>query len=240
MKVWLFVLLAVLVGNASAGFRDADQGWVIPPDDCRERNTGYFGAVSVSSLYQMPELPMQSVLSGWSSEKWHMAFRWHKLGGDVYREDSLSVDMLFGGSLKFGIKVEHESQQFSDVPGWNTLYSFVTRYDYRESITLKSTTPISGAMLATRDYEQLLMIIRSEDVLFALGIDDTNSGEKSVRLGLDWLLHHMFRVGAIVDTSSSSTGLTTSIKIGKILTRSSHLAHPELGMTHRWQLIISR
>ena len=240
MKVWLLVLVAALVGNVFAGFRDADQGWVIPPADCIERDTGYFGAVSVSSLYQMPELPMQSILSGWSSEKWHMAFRRHKLGGDVYREDSMSVDMLFGGSLKFGIKSERESQQFLDEPGWSTLYSFVTRYDYRESMTIISTTPISGAMLTTRDYEQLLLILNNKDVLFALGIDNTESGEKSVRLGLDWLLHNMFRVGAIVDTGSSSTGLTTTIKVGKILTRSSHLSHPELGMTHRWQLIIFR
>ncbi len=240
MRALLIILVALLNGNATAGFRDADQGWVISPGDCIKRDTGYYGAISTSSLYQMPELPMQSILSGWSSEKWHMAIKWHKLGGDVYREDSLFMDMLFGGSLKFGIKVVRESQQFLDEPRWNTLYSFVTRYDFLESMTLKTVIPVSGTMLPTRDYEQLLLIFRSEDVSFALGIDNTESGEKSVRLGLDWLLHYMFWVGAIVDTGSSSTGLTTTTKIGKILTRSSHLVHPELGMTHRWQIIISR
>jgi len=240
MKVLLTVLVTLIVGNASAGFRDADQGWIISPDEFIKRDTGFYGAISMSSLYQMPELPMQSILSGWSSDKCHMAIRWHKLGGDVYREDSLSVDMLFGGRLMFGINVERESQQFSDEPRWNTLHSFVTRYDFRESMTIKSTIPVSGAMLTTRDYEQLLLILRGEDVLFALGIDNTDSSEKSVRLGLDWLLHHKFWIGAIVDVGSSSTGLTTTIKTGKLLTRSSHLVHPELGMTHRWQLIVSQ
>lgn len=240
MKSLLIILVVLLAGNASAGFRDADQGWVVSPVECIKRDAGYYGAISTSSLYQVPELSMQSILSGWFSEKWHTAFRWHKLGSDVYREDSLSMDVLFGGSVKFGIKAERESQQFLDEPRWNTLYSFAAYYDFRESMTLKANIPISGTMLPTKDYEQLLLILRSQDVLFAMGIDNTDSGEKSVRLGLDWLLHDMFWVGAIVDTGSSSTGLTTTTKVGKILARSSHLVHPELGTTHRWQLIISR
>jgi hypothetical protein len=237
MKLLLVSLLCLLAGSINAGVRDADQGWVVPPSELSDTECNYWIATSVGSLFQIPELPMQSLCSGWSSRRIALSGRWHRLGSEIYSEDSLSMELLYGGKLKFGLKGNKESQQFLSEPQWTTFYSFVSQFDYKNSLTVKTVIPIYGEMNPAKDYQQLLMIFKSDFVRFSLGVDYTELGEKSVRLGLDWLLVKQFSAGALVDTGSGSTGFTSAVKYSRFTIRSSHLSHPELGVTHRWQLV---
>ncbi len=255
-------LAAVAPAGASAGgCRDLEDAWLIAPgrlalllspaaDQTREpgqtpdagAGQGAWLALSLAQLYGMPELPLRAVAAGWGFAGLGWSASWQRLGADALREDRLRWRILRGGERRAGLTL-----------GLDRLLLGGRQVRRQASLAAEVVWPLPGGMqgrlswpLVTpsawdreRGWRRWLTLCGGGGrALWAAGIDRALTGEPCLQVEAALRLAAGCGVGARAEPATGTLGLNTGWIWRGVLLRTSHLVHPELGVTHRWSLTL--
>ncbi len=245
-------LVVAWLGSGSpavgGGSRDLHDGWLLPPDLLRPwlapgqsgGDTGPWIVMGQARLYGMPELPLRALAVGWRAPRWRAALAWQRLGAELLGEERIRGQFLIGRRQAFGLAAGWDALRLADAPPCRQpVLSLELRVAGPAGIRLTGSLPLLPAPVwygrgGVRRWWSLAAA--NGDAAWCLALDrDARGaplleGEGAVRvadrcgLGLRW------------EPATGALGLTTAWLWRGLLLRSSHLAHPVLGVTHRWSL----
>lgn len=237
---------------AGGGSRDLHDGWLLPPDLLRPwlaparpgRESGPWLALGQARLYGMPELPLRGLAAGWRAPRWRAALAWQRLGADLLGEERARGQFLVGGRQALGVAAGWDALRLADAPaGRRPVFNLELRLAGPAGTVLAGSLPLLPApdwygRGGARRWWSVAAAAGEAAWCLALDRDARGAplleGEGALRvaegcgLGLRW------------EPATGALGLTTAWLRGGLLLRSSHLAHPALGVTHRWSLGVGR
>ena len=244
--VILALLLATATSALAGGMRDLDDAWLMSADAARSllqpaRPAGRWRAtVAHGRLYDLPDLPQ----SGWDlGGHWPAAaatLRWRRLGRDIYREDSLGAVVMLGRSWRAGVGAErHQLRLAGGAPITALTVDLRVRAMPRPGWTLDAWWPLTERppWQRARGLHRLLRLTAVKPRwAAALALDRNGDGGGVPQGELLVAMADRVAVGLRIDPWSGTAGLVTVWRTGPVMLRSSHLAHPDLGATHRWSV----
>jgi len=235
---------------AAAGGRDFEDGWLLEPSaltwltGASAPPASLWATAGQAHLYGMPELPLQLLGCGWRRGAWRAAWAWQRLGGTGWRDERVRLRLLVGpwrpGGVVAGFTAGWDGVNGLGLePAGRPSLALEARWPARPWLELAASWPLtppppwhggrgwrrwwclSGQ---ARGWAWSLVCDRADRGAPALG------AEAACRLagGVGW--------GLRADPAVGVVGLVTYWRHGGALLRTSHLAHPELGVTHRWSV----
>jgi len=244
---------------AAAGIRDFDDGWCggprwpFEPPAARGR-AGLWAACGLARLHGLADLPLRRLAAGGRAAAWSGALSWQRLGGELWCEDQvdLRVDRDAWGAAGSSLGLA------AAIRPWCGLSLRWRRPSYAASATAASLEAAPRAGLVRGRFAGAVQAVpfvlqrgpeaagprpwlsaswHDEGWNAAVDLQRDDRGAVSWRAGAELRLGTVFGWGLIADGESGAAGLTTAWRRGRLLVRTSHLAHPALGMTHRWDLV---
>ena len=244
------------------GVRDFSDGWLLNPEDTAailarddpngitesERVWGLWAAAGQGVLFSVGDLPQKSLEGGLVKRggrwPWSVTCSWDRLGNSLMVEETGNFRLRLGRNPQFGIRVRArrwlvENQEID--AGMET--ALQGRLFFRMFGDLKGDLALWMHPTASVRWHHL----RGRRTLAELKIFYPGSG-LAIRLeqrgdGTPVLsLEYMARlatglgVGFRTDPETGSLGGSLVARIGGPWLRTSHLVHPALGVTHRFQL----
>ncbi len=263
----LAVCLAAALGiggagtPTAAGIRDFDDGWCGEPPAAADlldgaASDGVWSACGVARLHGMSELPLRRLAAGRRSAPWSAALSWQRLGGSAWREDLVDLRASFG-AVAGSSRSARESVAGALLPwcglAWRWRRPAYASVPGREAVEL---APFAGIVrggcevslhvvpLVVRRGDEaagprpwLSARWRDEGWSAACELRRDDRGGATWRAGGDLRLGALISCGLVADGASGAAGVTTAWRRGRLLVRTSHLVHPALGSTHRWDLV---
>lgn len=240
--------------SASAGgTRDLEDGWLVPAERMaeilpwnvldergEESGGGLWISVGQAHLFGLSELSLARLAVGGGWRKLGVGLAWQRLGEGLFREDRLRVLVSVGTRWRVLVQPGWDRLLLADEPPWNipTLdlglaFPLVGRVNVQVVVPLRGPPPWHGE----RSQRRWLLITGGRPGLCgALAIDRGGTGQPSLQLALLGRAAPVVALGLRSEPATGSLGLTTVWRRRGWLLRSSHLAHPDLGITHRWSL----
>jgi len=260
----VLVLVTVLpIRSPAAGVRDVADGWLVPPgamvrllqqgwtagDDSPDvpdrhgrQGKGLWISCGQMSLYGMPELPGKRLAGGWQWRGVPLGLAWQRLGTDLLVEDQ--IRLRIGGQvdrrLRCAVALGWDAVDLAGV--WraqNAAVAFILRGRLRQHIRFEFVGHVldPASWHGARGVRRWLLVDgRTARTAWAVALERGADGvpltqaEVSSRLGAGCAL------GVRFDPASGVFGFTTAWRHRVWVIRSSHLIHPQLGVTHRWCL----
>ena len=218
---------------------------------------GAWSACGVSRLHGLAELPLRRLAAGLRTASWSAALSWQALGGDVWREDQVVVRTSFTtGPASVGAGAGAGPSGLRpwcglDLRWRRPRYAAVAGDDDLEvgPVAGLSCGGVAGTvhvlpLVLRRGAESVgprpwLAVRRLDDAWSAsILLERADRGVASWRAGGDLRLGAAFCCGLVTDGAGGAVGVTTAWRRGRLLVRTSHLVHPVLGTTHRWDLAV--
>lgn len=249
--------LALATPAGAAGLRRLDSAWLLPApleavllgaDRDLAARGGAWVRASQASLYGLPELPARLLAVGGARAGWAAEAAWETLGTGVLRDDRLGGRMLVGRGARLGLRVERRTLQ----PGPG---------DAGRSLAVDLEMALSGTGAAGSSWSTTLQwpLLRRRDAwlgpepesrlraavaapgrALALALEVAADGSPALgweaQVGLGGGVALSWRS----DPATGSGGGGLLWRRGRLRLRTSHLAHPELGLTHRVEVCIGR
>jgi len=248
-------LLAAALGGAgvaqAGGLHDLADAWLVPLEQASRllgqpsaRPATWSAGVSQGRLFGLPELPQCGLDLRWRGRVGAVEASWERLGRDLFREDTWRLAALVGGRWRGGARVGMARLTLAGVAA-----------SPRPEVTLR----LQGEMAARIDLDvwwpltdapswhgsgglrRWLRVTGGGDGwVWSAAADRSADGTPALQGEVLVRLAPAGALGLRVEPWSGSVGLVTSWRIGGLLVRSSHLAHPDLGTCHRWGLTVER
>ncbi len=258
--LWCCLSAASPATALAAGIRDVADGWLVSPGATAgllgEELVGRTGrepagggawvAIGRMNLFGMSELPTRRLAAGLRGRWLSYGAAWQRLGAALYNENSVRVRCLVDGRRVLGGGV---------VAGWDDVALAAGRRRRRLAVAgllcidagERTRLEIVGHLLdvpswhGSRSWRRWLRIEhRTAGVVGALALDRRGNGAPAAQLELQVRLVAGAETGAGVglrlEPACGAAGFTTAWRRRAWLIRSSHLVHPDLGVTHRWSL----
>ncbi len=258
-------LLIVTVGVAepsvvvAAGIRDLADGWLLGLAATGEflgppalSTGGAWVAAGHSRLYGMAELPVSALtggvrFSGWPGDP-TLTVGWQNLGEGLFQEHQLEAHLQLGTAPVAGLAVLSTVTQTGGSAGidsqkdthWQS--AFTVQGGWRPSATgrvqIQFWLPLvqhnGSSMVAARQ-----RLVRAQGwqgpLVLAAAVDLTP--DQTPTVSLEWGLRAGGAAcGLRADLATGALGPVLYLRRGQILVRSSHLVHPQLGVSHRLQV----
>jgi len=236
----------------AAGGKDLEDGWLVPvarildllPPGGSVRSgsqrRGVWFQAGMANLYGMAELPLQQLATGLISGKLTGILAWQALGQGLYREERFLVRLVFGGAWKMSIAGGRCWLAVNGDPvGAQSALGLALRSPVTHPITLQ----VAWQLLAPPTWHDgrgqqrwCWLSGRFGDACWAVTLDRSENGVPSFQTEILLALTAGFAWGARAEPATGSLGFITVWRRFSLLVRSSHLAHPELGLTHRWSV----
>lgn len=249
--------LALTSPADAAGLRRLDSAWLLPapleavllgPAPAADGNGGAWLRAGQARLFGMPELPARLVAVGGAGTAWAAEVGWETLGDGVLRDDRLLARGLVGRRPRLGLRLERRTLQPGPgeagrslavdlemavagvVAGWGAWSAMLHWPLLRDHDPWLGTEPESrlGAAVAAPGRAVAVALQVAADGNPALGWEALAGLGGGV--ALSWRS----------DPASGAAGGGLVWRHGRLRLRTSHLAHPELGLTHRLELRIGR
>lgn len=243
-----FLMVTVAAGPVAAtGMRGLDDGWLLEgPDEASVLDGSPRSAVSgtawwigggAARLYGMEDLPVASLGLGLAAGSWAMGVGWEKTGRTLFAEDRLDVVLRLGRNPRLGARVGlavwtvrgYEPQQAWD-PAFEVTLGPGAPWSLR--FTWQVLEPPEWHGRAGRR-ELLRATWIGGGVGVALALDRDADGHPAVGLHALWRLDERLGLGLRADPVTGSLGPCLTAVAKGLMIRTSHLAHPALGLTHR-------
>lgn len=239
----------------AGGFLDPADAWLLPALECAAMLRGErtddpslrFSLVAGQGrLFDLPELPQFFGSARWrqaGAPFMEVAASWQRTGGEIFQTDTL--DFLVHGGRRPGLGLSGRLRRGRagdrPWPSWRRLYARLSwpgtlgSGRWRLLIHLPLIDPPASALpegresfldIRWRGPGGALIWVLERDIQgrpCAAGEMVLTAGQ-GVGLGLRW------------DAPSGALGLSLNVLRGTVLLRTSHLAHPRLGLTHRFSL----
>ncbi|MBD3222725.1 hypothetical protein GF314_15945 [bacterium] len=240
------VVLVCLAGGADAGgIRDLDDAWLVSGSRTsalleRGSGRGQWLEARLGRLYGMPALRQVGLGWWWDGPRWELALLAEQLGRDLYRERTLRARLAVGRSWRLGAEGGQATLTLGSGPGrtHRTVFAWL-RGPVGGAVRLGVRWPIAraAAWFAGRGYERWLWLEGdTEAASWSLVVDRRDDGRPGLQFELMFALGPGAAGGVRVDAGTGSLGFVVALRAGGALLRSGHLAHPELGVSHRWSL----
>lgn len=250
--------LVLAAPAAGAGLRRLDSAWLLPAAlhgvllepalASPPAPGGSWLRIAQSSLYGLPELPVRQLAIGAAGRGWAAETGWEVLGADALRDDRLTARCSVGGRWRVGLWAARRSVR----PGPGEAGQALA-LDFE--VMACGSHPALGAWLAalqwplvrqadswvgTEPESRLRAALAAPGRALALSLDMGEDGRPALGweavaglgggLGLAWRS----------DRASGAAGGGLVWRKGRLRLRTSHLAHPELGLTHRTEICVGR
>lgn len=249
-----------------AGLRDLQDGWLLTPAEVVlvmdssgfppsrpyrwQPQGGGWISVGQTRLFGMLDLPVTGLSGGWRRNFWGMnlqaEFSWEQTGQEIFLEDRKEYFLGFGDRTMLGLDcclsgiwIEDESEASHTevtcvvvhrrVIGDGTLVRLGWRFDLTEP------SPWFGRQ-GRRALASLSILLPSAGLGLGVVLDRNGEGSPGLSLDISLGLSDRFGLGLRADPPTGSLGPSTLWKSGMLLVRTSHVAHPDLGLTHRVSL----
>jgi hypothetical protein len=246
---------------AGAGTRDLADGWLLglgavahvlgtPPGS----PTGTWLSAGQTRLFGLPELPVLALEAGWRQTGWpgplSCVVTWQRLGDPLFLEDVGNVHVQFGRQPVLGlavgrVQVTTEAREFDLVPtlsAWQTTFS--VQWDWRPSRTTElrmllwlSLAEPDEATLSRARRPLLKVEGWRGQVALAAAVD--LKADQTPTFGLEVVLGSGRAAwGLRLEPESGVAGPVFHWCRGRLQLGTSHLAHPQLGVTHRFRIAL--
>lgn len=250
--------VCLLLGTpaAAGGLRRLDSAWLVPGalhgvllDPARTtpaRTGGSWLRTAQTSLYGLPELPVRLLAVGAAGRTWAVETGWEALGGDALRDDRLTARCSVGDRWRVGLWAARRSVR----PGPGDVGQALAA---DLEVMARGAHPALGTWMAALQWPlaratdswvgaepepRLRAALAAPGRAVALSLDVGEDGRPAIGweavaglgggLGLAWRS----------DRASGAAGGGLLWRKGRLRLRTSHLAHPELGLTHRTEICI--
>jgi hypothetical protein len=243
----LALVLLLCAASARAGFRDLRDGWLLGPasaaallDGRSEPAAGWTWRAGVSRLHGLPGLELGELGLRGAGGVGRVDLAWQRLGGELWHEDRL---VLLCGRGPVALIADARALGAGDrIAG--------RRLDLRCELELE---PAAGWRLRLNTDPYTLVdgcsappwrawcALEHRVAAWAAGLqlDRGLRGGTATRVGGLVVVGGGVGLGLLCGLENGELGLTTAWRRGRLLVRSSHLVHPVLGPTHRWQLALT-
>ncbi|MBK9303012.1 MAG: hypothetical protein IPM94_03730 [bacterium] len=246
---------------AASGVRDFDDGWCGGPAESAEllggpARAGLWSACGLARLHGLEDLPLRRLAAGLRAAAWSSTLSWQRLGGEVWHEDQ--VDLCAARAVA-GSGPPGGGGAVGAVRPWCGLALRWRRPCYAALATGASLDVAPQAGLARGRFSGSLQAVpltlrrgpeavgprpwlgaRWHDANWSAAVElqRDDRGAAAWRAGGELHLGAVFSWGLVADGGSGAAGLTTAWRRGRLLVRTSHVVHPALGTTHRWDLVV--
>jgi len=243
----LVLWLLLLAGAApAAGTRDLADAWLTSGPRSARLVTAPTGdwwlAAAHGRLFGMPELPQLGLLAACRRPRWRVELAWERLGSDLYREDRLRGRWTVGARWRLGLAGSVDRLLLAGQPRSGASAALVVA----GPLGARCRWSLDWSLLPAPEWygeRGLRRWLRLEydgaEASTTVALDrrvnatPVVQAEALIRLtsGVAWGLRY--------DGGGGAVGLVTVWCRSGLTLRSSHLAHPDLGLTHRWTLAVS-
>lgn len=242
---------------AAAGLRRLDSAWLLPaalhgvllePALTEQAAPGSWLRIAQSSLYGLPELPVRLLAIGAAGRGWAAETGWEVLGSDALRDDRLTARCAVGDRWRVGLWAARRSVRLG--PGESGQAQSVDL-----EVMARGSHPAFGEWTAALQWPlvrkvdswlgaepepRLRAALAAKGRALAVSLDMDQDGRPALGweavaglgggLGLAWRS----------DRASGAAGGGLVWRKGRLRLRTSHLVHPELGLTHRTEICVGR
>lgn len=259
-------LVLALVGLAgcpdtgvAAGSRDLADGWLfgatatanllrrgpVPPQRL-------WVSLGETRLYGLAELPVAEVTLGlrdWFPRgRSALELGWQTLGRGLYRETDRHLDLQWGRRIMVGGRMRMLLVRTGGLAGfherrdsfWQLDATLQANWDRGPDVGLRVRLDLPLAetdFLRVRDGRRRLLAVQGWRAPTGFAVSVDTKPDQTPTIGLEWLMAWGHAVwGARLEPSVGVVGLVLSLARGRLLLRTSHLVHPQLGLTHRFQV----
>ncbi len=252
----------------SAGLRYLHDGWLLSIEEStalimeQGAQGGHFEPWSVThggwltfgqtKLFSMDDLPLVSVSAGVvgkvSGVHWRAEISWERTGLDLFLEDRRDLYFGVGDKTSVGLDISRWVLWIDGQREFGHLeYAAVVRH--RRSLgggNILSVgwrldpvaPPVWFGDQGRRWFADVSLIGERSRLGFGLVLDKSATGTPGLSLEFSAGLCSGFGLGIRADPPTGAIGPNTMWHRGKLLIRTSHFAHPELGLTHRFSLSV--
>lgn len=241
---------------AAEGLRRLDAAWVVPAylaalalDRAVDGTTrGVWVRAGQTRLFGLVELPVRHLAVGLVGpcRSWALEGGWETAGASLLRDDRLQTRLMVGRRLRVG--ADGRWRRVRPGPGlrlseqaWDLNLGFEALAGPLGRIDLSLHWPLfrtSHPALVPEPQTRLRLAAAAPGRAVALTIDTGSDGRPTYGwealcslgqgLGLSWR----------ADQASGAMGAGLLWQRGALRLRSSHLAHPDLGLTHRFEVAL--
>ncbi len=245
----------------TSGLRDVQDGWLIPTRDAVHllrmqssdvllpvtpgKPAGVWGIAGTMQMFSMPELPVKlvgmGIRLGGENTSWVINGQWQRTGGDLFLSDlqNLTLGLEKKGSVRIGLERRSLSLGSEPLPSWiGTKLLWELPPVQVSNCLLRSE--IIFPLWASGNWSD--HAVRQSRIRFGFFWDSyavAGAFDKKSNLGwalgleLSTVLAHGIGLTVRVDPDTGSLGPGALFAWGQMLLRTSHVVHPELGITHR-------
>lgn len=243
-------LPTIFATPVAAANRDLDEGWLLSPRAtaalCAGRVAGPYrcrtwALLGTGRLYGMPELPLSGAAAGFAVGCVRASLDWHRLGSGLYVEDRRRIALILPGDPEIEVVGGWDTVRVGDCPFQRPAAAI------RGGIRLGAGIRLSVRQALTEPppwhggrgrYGWAALGWSDGGRAATLAFDRETDGPLRLQAEVWTRPVPGFAVGWRIDPATGTLGWVTALGRGRLLLRSSHLVHPELGVSHRWQLRI--
>lgn len=237
-----------VVGLAEAahagGSRDVADAWLISPEDLGAGTAARWHVlVGAGRLFGLAELPQWRCDGQVVGASWRGGLAWERLGSGLLCEDAVRVHACLGRRWRLGCEVGVDRLVLAaEEPRlWPALAvraggALVPGVRLEVWCHLREAPPWYGV----NGLRRLALITGGgEGWAWGAAIDRAVDGRPTLQGEVLARVAPVACLGLRVDPWSGALGLSTAWRVRIGWLRTSHLVHPELGVTHRWALVVS-
>ncbi len=243
----------------ASGARDLADGWLLGPAATVEflagqplSPDGFWVTAGQSRLFNLPSLPVLAVEAGLRLGQWPgkpvLAVAWQTLGEGIFVEDQRRVHLQWGQVPVVGLAWRSVGTRTGGISGaeerqddrWSV--DAVLQGSWRpvaaSKVEARLWLPLtSGGLNSLADARRPFLQLQGWAGATALAVTVDRKADQTPTVALEWGLGWGGgSCGLRVDLATGVAGPVINWRRGLLLVRTSHLAHPQLGVTHRLQV----
>ena len=250
-----FLVLLMGAPAAAAGLRDLEDAWLLPPWPLLrpqpETGPGWIGWVAAGSgrLYEMPELPLHGLDAAFGLDRrralWLVQVSWQVLGENLYRADRREIRVGRYGAWRTVLRLEREVailagreapiHAAADLVLGRTI-SLAAGIRFVGDLHVPLTALPRAADPRVRPVGRFLL--GTSTAALAAAWDRRGDGTPLLGGELALVLSPAACLLLRFDGGSGSLGPGLVLRWDGLLLRTSHVVHPALGVSHRFQLVV--
>ncbi len=262
---WCWWSVMAAVGLVFAGSpalvraRDLADGWLLGPAATAEFLAGHalepggvWATTGQSRLFGVASLPVMAVQAGLSLAQWpgrpSVETRWQTLGEGLFSEDTYEIHGQVGRRPVVGLAyrtVRTQTGGFADIARqadsrWQAALTIQAQWSLPESVRVQARLWLpaaEGGANHEAEGRRPLARIQGWNGALALAVAVDLKADQSPAVSLEWDLGWGGGAcGMRVDLATGIVGPVVQWRRGLLLIRTSHLVHPQLGVTHHFEL----
>ncbi len=256
----LILLIFAGVGQGfAAGMRDFVDSWLVPSAAVRELllrdsqvgivSKNFWGSMGQGRLFELQELEQKYVGLGLAvplyGTRLDLSGCWEQTGTDLLVENRLEFRFLLGKSTAWGLSgtwfrrtLGHEPQSPLRNASllWQVPFSWAGNKGH---LSLQWPVKVGGNPLWNQQKMGCFKAtLRTKTLAITLALDRSAFGEPSPGFQIFWAVGERVGLEWRVDVATGSLGPGLNFLRGPVLVRTSHVVHPQLGLTHRIMVVV--